>query len=226
MRTVSLFLVVLVAAVSLSLCAQESFRADGTSVGQTVLWFYGSRVETEFDGTLDFAGVLPIGDDQMPFTASGTSYGGGIGDTGTLAATLWILFEASGTLDSDEPITLRGGIYVLGEEADINTLSLGAGPGTFFLIADLPDDTVWISGTLTTTASGAFVPPDDPLTMQIEGTGTFTFEGELLAVSETPAEHLPWDQEIWPLEYHEALVALLMGLEVAEEAEDAMEQTD
>jgi len=220
MRTASL--VMLLAAVSWGLCAQEPFHADGVSAGQTVLWFYGSQVETTFDGTLELAGVLQIGGNQLSFTASGTSYGAGVADTGTLAAKLWILFQTSGTLDSGEVITLRGGMHVLGEEADLTTLSLGAGPGTFFLIADLPEESLWISGTLTTTASGSFVPADDPVTMQIEGTGTFTFEGELLETSDALIEQLPWDPASWPLEIHQDLLALLMGVE----SEDTAKRTD
>ena len=219
MRTV--FLIMLLAAVSWNLCAQDSFHADGMSAGQTVLWFYGSRVDTTFDGTLEMEGNLQLGSDQLVFTASGTGYGVGISDTATLAATLWLLFQTSGALDSGEPISLRGGIYVLGEEADLTTLSLGAGTGTFFLIADLPEDTYWISGTLVTTASGAFVPADDPVTMQIEGTAAFTFKGELLETSGELIEQLPWDTTSWPLETHEALLALLAGLEPEESAEQS-----
>lgn len=217
MRTA--FLVILLAAVSSSVGAQGLFQADGMSYGQTVLWFYGSRVETTFEGTLELAGTLQTGNDQLPFTASGTSHGIGIGDTGTMAVTLWILFQTSGTLDSGESVALRGGIYVLGEEADLTTLSLGAGTGTFFLVANLPEETHWISGTITTTASGAFVPPDDPVTMQIEGTGTFAFQGDLLEASDALVGQLPWDPASWPLETHEALLALLMGVEADGENE-------
>jgi len=222
MRTA--FLVMILAAISWSVGAQDLFHAEGTSVGQTVLWFLGSQVDTTFDGTLDLAGTLQIGDEQLPFASSGIGYGAGIGDTGTLAATLWLVFQTTGSLDSGEPIALRGGIYVLGEEADLNTLSLGAGTGMFFLIADLPEETCWVSGTLTTTASGTFVPADDPLTMQIEGTAVFAFEGEVLETTDALIEQLPWDSATWPLETHEALIALLTGVEA--EATDQAEETD
>ena len=210
MRTA--ILAILLAVISWSLCAQEPFHADAVSVGKTVIWFYGSQIETTFDGTLELAGTLQIGNEPLSFTATGPSYGSGIGDTGTLAVTLWVIFEAEGTLDSGAPITLRGGMHVLGEEADLTTLSLGAGTGTFFLIADVPDATVWISGTLTTTASSAFVPADDPVTMQIKGTGTFTFDGNELEPSEALIDAFPWDPTNWPLEQHDALLALLLGI--------------
>jgi len=221
MRTA--FLVMLLATISWGVGAQVPFHADGTSVGKTVLWFYGNQVDTTFDGTLELGGTLLIDDHPLSFSVAGTGYGSGIADTGTLTATLWILFQTSGTLDSGEFISLRGGIHVLGEEADLTTLSLGAGTGTFFLIADLPEESLWISGTLTTAASGSFVPPDDPVTMQIEGTAMFTFEGELLEASDVLIEQLPWDPVSWPLETHDALLALLTGVESGEEA---AEQTD
>lgn len=134
--------------------------------------------------------------------------------------TLWIIFQMDGLLDSGEPIALRGSIYVLGEEADLTTLPLGADPGTFFLIADLPENSVWVSGLLTTTASGNFVPADDPLTMQIEGTSAFTFKGQLLEASDELTEQLPWDPTSWPLEYHEVLLALLLSVKADEEADE------
>jgi hypothetical protein len=212
MRTA--ILVILLASVSWSLCAQESFSADAISTGTTVIWFYGTSVETTFDGILEMAGALRIDDEPLSFTATGPSYGSGIGDSSTLAVTLWVVFEAEGTLDSGgEQIILRGGMHVLGEEADLTTLSLGAGTGTFFLIANVLDTTVWISGTLTTTASGAFVPADDPTTMQIKGTGTFAFEGAQLEITEELIEVLPWDPTTWPLEQHQALLSLLLGAE-------------
>jgi hypothetical protein len=206
-------LVILLASVSWSLYAQESFSADATSTGTTVIWFYGTRVETTFDGVLEMAGMLRIVDEPLSFTATGPSYGSGIGDSSTLAVTLWVVFEAEGTLDSGgEQITLRGGMVVLGEEADLTTLSLGAGTGAFFLIATVLDTTVWTSGTLTTTASGTFVPADDPTTMQIEGSGTFVFEGNQLETTEEILDSLPWDPTTWPPEQHEALLALLLGI--------------
>ncbi|MCK5246411.1 hypothetical protein KAR02_05905, partial [Candidatus Bipolaricaulota bacterium] len=105
---------------------------------------------------------------------------------------------------------------------DLNTLSFGGGTGTFFLIADLPEESLCISGTLTTTASGSFVPADDPVTMQIEGTATFTFVGTLLDASDGLIEQLPWDPASWPLETHRALLALVTRVE----SEKAPEQTD
>ena len=219
MRTA--FLVMLLATISWSVGAQDLFHAEGISVGQTVLWFLGSQVDTTFDGTLDLAGTLQIGDDVLSFASSGIGFGAGVGDTGTLAATLWILFQTAGSLDSGESIALRGGIYALGEEADLNTLSLGAGAGMFFLIADLPGETCWVSGTLTTTASGVFVPAADPLTMQIEGTGVFAFEGEVLETTDALIEQLPWDPATWPVETHDALLALLTGVEAEAADQDA-----
>ncbi|MCK5585186.1 hypothetical protein KAJ02_03860 [Candidatus Bipolaricaulota bacterium] len=220
MRTA--LLVMLLTTISWGVGAQVSLHADGMSAGKTVLWFYGSQVDTTFDGTLELGGTLLIDDDPLSFSVAGTTYGSGIADTGTLAATLWILFQTTGTLDSGEFITLRGGMHVLGEEADLNTLSFGGGTGTFFLIADLPEESLWISGTLTTTASGSFVPADDPVTMQIEGTGTFTFVGTLLEASDGLIEQLPWDPASWPLETHQALLALVTGVK----SEKAPEQTD
>ena len=215
-------LAVLLVTISWSAGAQVPFNADGMSTGKTVIWFYGNQVETAFDGAMELSGFLQTGDTQFSFSVAGTGYGAGIGDTSTLAATLWILFQTSGELDSGQPISLRGGIHVLGEEADFNTLSLGAGTGTFFLIADLPEESLWISGALTTTASGSFVPPDDPVTMQIEGIASFTFEGELLEVSDAVVEQLPWDPASWPPEIHKALVALLTRVET----NGVEEQTD
>ena len=198
----------------------STFYAEGNSLGKTVLWFHGNRIDTTFDGEFDLAGQLIVEDRTHMFDSMGTGYGGGIADAASLAATLWILFETSGTTDDGVPITLRGGVYIQGEDADINTLSLGAGPGTFFLIATLQTESIRIAGTLTSTASGAFVPPDDPVTMQVEGTASFVFDGERVPSSGDLEAQFPWPSDAWPEEHLAALRASFGLLPVRVEQSD------
>ena len=98
-------------------------------------------------------------------------------------------------------------------------LSLGSGTGLFFFVFALPDCLLYVRGDAEGTGTGTFVPPEDPLTMQIEGTGTFVFQGEVLAekvASELDLEEalllqLPWDLSTWPEELLAQLVELILN---------------
>lgn len=207
----ALVLCALLGAVVVTAWGGGPFTAEGLSLGKTVLWFTTTEVETDFDGTLSIEGALALGDSDYTFSVAGIAYGSGIADTVTLAATLWVLFQTDGTLESGEPVVVRGGMNIIGEDVDLNTLSLGAGAGTFFLVVDTLEALHWISGSVVTTASGAFVPAEIPTTMQIEGRATFTFDG---APDESPGElpdRLPWDLLDWPAELYEELQLLLEG---------------
>jgi len=187
------------------------FTAEGLSLGKTVLWFTTTEVDTDFDGTLSIEGTLGLDGSDHAFSVAGNAYGSGVADSATLAATLWVLFETEGTLGSGESVIVRGGMSIAGEDVDLNTLSLGTGTGTFLLVVEALEVVHWISGSVVTTASGAFVPAEIPTTMQIEGSATFTFDG---APSESTGEfsdRLPWDSLNWPAELHEELELLLNG---------------
>jgi hypothetical protein len=216
-RTLILLLVISVVAIAGH--GQGEFVAEGVSVGSTAIYFTATTIDTIFQGTMDFTGSLPSGKQAASFSATGNAHGAGLTDSNTLATELWILFVASGEVEDGTAISMRGGITVYGEDVDFATMSLGSGPGVFFAIIDLPGETFWITGTLTSTASGEFVVPEDPLAMQVDGGGTFSLEGSSITQEGDPAEHLPWDPSTWPPELHEEVLAILAGLETEPEEE-------
>jgi hypothetical protein len=221
---------ILILLFALTALAQTSIDAEGVATGKTVLWFYGTEVTALIESDFDVEGTIEIDGEAVSFTASGTAYGEGVGDTATLSLNVWLLMEAVGTTADGEPITIRGGMAGSSADADISGGALGSATGPFFLVVTLGDDTCRAQGTAEGSATGTFVVPDDPLTMQMEGIGTYTLAGELVPddglrdeeAAESPyLEHLPWDSESWPAELFARLLALLHGVpyEPSEEPE-------
>jgi hypothetical protein len=225
MRKSLVFFLFLVA-VTLSASADGFFCAEGFSAGTTVLRFQGSHVMTTFEGPQEVRGTLTLDDVTYPFVASGSAFGIGMGDTAVFAANLWVLFSAAGTVDGVDPITIRGGADVTGEEIDLDSFSLGSGAGTFFFIVEFRGTSYEFTGSVRSTASGSLVPPRVPSTMEISGSVTSTFEGTLTDSGEDLTDQLPWDASSWPDGLHEQLLTLLLtGVmpESDEESEPAEE---
>jgi len=200
--------------------AGELFQAEGFSEGTTVIWFLGTEITTEFEGTQQLRGTLTLGETTHRFSVSGDAYGAGIADSMILSASLWVVFYATGALETGEPITIRGGMDVGGEEVDIHSLSFGGGGGTFFFIVDLPGATYEFSGSSKSTASGILIPARDPSSMEVAGTAISTFEGTICSLDGEVAARLPWDTTAWPLELHEELLTLLLTGVMPERQED------
>ena len=211
--------------ICLALCAaaESEFVADGASLGSTVIWFTPTTIDTIFTGTMDISGEIGFTGHAGLFTATGDSHGAGVADGMTFATELWVLFAASGRLDSGDEVYVRGGLTVHSDTIDMATMSMGSGPGSFIAIIDVQTASYAVVGTLESDASGQMVAPDDPSTMQVEGGATFAFDGqEATWVEEGIEKLLPEDFAGWPEDLHAELIALLTGmpLEEAESVED------
>lgn len=198
--------------------AQSGIDAEGVANGTTVLWFSGTKVTASIDSDFSVSGSLEIEGRTVAFTAFGTAFGAGAGDSAALTFDVWIVIEATGTTDDGEPLSLRGGMAGSGEDTDLSASAFGLASGPFFFLVTLGTDPYRAGGTAAGSAAGAFVVPDDPQTMQIEGTGTYTLIGELVG-GEAFADgedgqpdylaHLPWDPASWPDELLNRLLVLL-----------------
>ena len=157
--------------------ANGSIEAEGEATGDAVLWFLGNDITAEFSGTVSFTGSLLMDDRSIEFSAGGTASGSGSGDMVTLAVEAWIFFVGTGTTSDDEPLTLRGGLTINSIAADLTGTSVGTATGSFHATALTPTLNLRVSGEAEGAASGAFVAPDDPTTMQVQGTAVFTLHG-------------------------------------------------
>jgi hypothetical protein len=200
--------------------AQSGFDAEGVADGKTVLWFSGTEVTALIESDLRVGGSLEIDGRTVPFTALGTAFGKGIGDSSAMTLDVWLIIEATGATNDGESVSIRGGMAGSGEDTDLGANALGAAAGPFFVVVTLGTHSYNAFGTAEGSAAGAFVVPDDPLTMQMEGVGTYTLIGDL--VVDAPAaggettqsrylEQLPWDPISWPAELFARLLALLDG---------------
>jgi len=214
MRQVALgILVVLLSAWVVA--AESHIDATGEADGKTVLWFTGAQVTVQVESAFAVAGSLDLEGDRVAFTAAGTAWGEGAGDSATLQLDLWLLFDAAGETERGVPIRLRGGMAGSSRDTDPAVGEIGSASGPFFLLVLHGTETYRALGTANGSASGAFVVPDDPLTMQMEGIASYTLRGDLVLQEPPPdpASDLgfPWDSASWPPGLFDELLDLLHG---------------
>jgi len=203
--------------------AQGTFEADGTGTGSAVLWFAGTKVTAELAGDVSFAGSMILDGEAVAFQVTGTAEAAGVGDSAALALDAWIAVSAEGTTDDGTPIALRGGISISSADADLSGTAVGSAEGLFFFTITYADAEYEASGVAEGTATGAFVVPDDPMTMQVEGTALFSLSGDVspLHVADEGAgldleAKLPWEAGSWPGDILAELYRIL-GIPVEDE---------
>jgi hypothetical protein len=210
---------------SLPVLSQGTINAEGSSTVTTVLWFNKTEITVKSSGDLSSTGSIDLNGETINFSAAGATFGSGLSNMETLATMAWNLVNASGTTENGVPISIRGGVTISSSETDLATCSLGSGTGVFFFVVELPDRLVYVRGDAAGAATGTFVRPEDPSTMQIEGTGAFVFQGEVLAEEiastlgseEALLVELPWDLSTWPEELLAQLVELILNRPSEEE---------
>jgi len=205
--------------------------AEGEGAGRAAARFYGSEVMIDFAAELVVRGTLWLEGEPLAFEAMGTVQGGGHGSSATLDATIWSTVVAEGTLETGEPVTLRGGISIEIRDADLSSAAAGAGSGDFYLVVDARGTALHVAGTVHGDASGGLVPPpaDDPYATVFSGTYSFRFDDAAVvdpAASDpeaAPWGHLPWKISDWPEDLSEQLLQLLEPPPAPEEAETGIE---
>jgi len=196
-------------------------RADMSGSGDfsasAVLWFYGTNVTAHVSGNLTLKGDLTIDGTEAAFSARGPLVGAASGDSNTMTGSGWATFNARGTLDTGEAITLRGAIDLSTDDVDLSSQTSGSGTGSLYVILTLPEQKLRLRGTIAGTAGGGFVAPDDPQTMQLDGAGSFTFAlaSRDAAVkketdqSDSEESNLSWNTDQWPQELREQFVRMM-----------------
>ncbi len=199
--------------------AQPSIDAQGIADGKTVLWFSGTQVTVKIVSGFSIEGSLELEGETIHFTAEGSAYGEGIGDSSTLMMDVWLILEATGVTADGTPISIRGGMAGSSEDADLTGNVLGSATGPFFAVVTLGAESFRAIGSGEGSASGAFVAPEVPQTMQINGVATYHLTGDLVADDQPTDEdaapdylaHLPWDPESWPAELLALFLDVLCG---------------
>ncbi|HDL85208.1 MAG TPA: hypothetical protein ENH11_02590 [Candidatus Acetothermia bacterium] len=194
---------------------QASLTGGGDFSASAVLWFSGTDVTAKVSGALNLNGGVTIGDTKATFKAKGTLTGAASGDSNTMIGSGWATFSARGTLASGEAsgeaITLHGAINLSADDIDLSSDTAGSGTGSLYVILTLLNQTLHLRGKVTGTVGGGFVTPDDPHTMQLDGTGSFTFtvitraavQKSELEQNSSSNEELSWNTDEWPQEIRE-----------------------
>jgi hypothetical protein len=173
--------------------AADLFRADAEATGTVVLSFLGQEVTADVRADVTLSGTLVVSGVATPFSVTAKATGSGTGNLNSLTVDAWVVFDGQGKTESGLPLTITGGMSV--DALDPATTSTsGQGRGHFYFLIAAPDGRWIVEGDAAGGASGSFVVPDDPLTMQMTGFGSFTLSGEPRAWA--PAEDVAFPD--WP----------------------------
>ncbi len=222
MKTVRWLLLILLLA-SLPATA-GSLEGQGTASAKAVLYFAGTHAIGTLDGTFELNGQLTLETETIPFSASGWVQGEGEGETDTLDVEAWATFAVRGATEDGRDLAVQGGLTLSGLSASSSSTS-GSGTGTFFATVFIDGEQYYTQGDAKGSATGGFVPPEDPYSMELAGQGTFSLTGTLEIVpaeSSDPeksspnaaedepsiASVLPWESDAWP----EGLLAQLLHI--------------
>jgi len=228
----------LIALCCLAALGEGTIQAEGVGTGEAVLWFAGTKVTAEFLGDFQLSGTLTLDGESFGFSASGWARGDGDADTTTLSLSAWITFSAKGTTDTGSVIRVHGGMTPNSVDTDISGGAMGSASGDFLATVFLDGEPIYVSGTAEGSASGGFVPPDDPLTMQVEGQAIFSMQGTVISAATSSAEEeaqgsgeadtdgdvselLPWEPETWPEDLLNELLTILRSMETGIQTKSA-----
>lgn len=157
--------------------AVDSFQATAEATGTVVLWFLGQAVTADVRADITISGVLAVGGVSTPFSMKVGAIGSGTGNMNTLAVDAWVAIDGQGKTEAGAAFGIRGGISV--DALDPATTSTGGqGGGHFYFLITTPDGRWVVEGDAVGNATGSFVVPDDPSSMQMTGAGSFALSGE------------------------------------------------
>jgi len=196
---------------------EATLSGSGDFSGRAVLSFLGTSVTATLTAEISLSGTLTDCGEAIPFTASGTIGGTAAGDSETLAGIAWATLTARGTLQTGEAIDIRGGFTIDSNDLSPISTTAGMGTGSLYLVIRTRGTMLKLTGQIEGSASGSFVTPKDPHTMEVAGSGTMRFEATSLTPPkedvpsdlEEEEDPLPWDLSTWPEEMSSRLLHLI-----------------
>ncbi|MBN1857586.1 hypothetical protein JW848_00050 [Candidatus Bipolaricaulota bacterium] len=160
-----------------------SLGAEMRGEATAVLRFLATDVTAEISGTAAMDGTLAIDDQRQHIEACGTLSGQGTGDSYTLAASGWVVFDLSGS--AADAVRLRGVLRLSATGVSTQDPS-GEATGAFVAVLEIAGDFWRIAGTVSGTASGAIVAPEIQYTMQVEASYELGLDGDTTPLLELP----------------------------------------
>lgn len=162
------------------------FTADMYGDTTVVLRFLATDVSAEIRGTatavldVSFAG----GDVAANPSVRGTLAGEGAGDSYTLAADGWAVFDLVGPSAAGSA-RLRGALHLSATGISTENPS-GQASGGFVAVLEISDLAWVLSGDVSATATGALVPAEIQYTMQVEAGYRLTIDGDATPLAVVP----------------------------------------
>jgi hypothetical protein len=203
--------------------AGETLDATGAASGDIVLGFNPLSVSAQIAARIEISGCIKRDGDALVFTVEGEATGSGRGSLADLSVAAWIAIDAQGTTETGEIVHVRGGIEITQLDGILADTAQGSGLGRFYLLFDIAG-TNWVTnGSADGLASGQFVVPDDPSTMQAQGDASFSFEGTARVSSDAIVSSCEGDSFLAPPEDWSQDLLNLFGLAGVTSAESAPE---
>jgi hypothetical protein len=157
--------------------AEGTIHASGTATGDVILGFTPTLVSAQIDGRIRLIGSMELDGVQSAFDLEGRVGGSARGSLADLSVAAWIAIEAQGIAKTGDPVVARGGIEITELTGLLAESASGTGAGRFYLVVTCGNSRWIAEGPATGSASGQFVIPDDPSTMQARGTAAFSLAG-------------------------------------------------
>lgn len=155
----------------------QAFSANVLGTGTLVAWFSGLELMASITGQIQLAGEAVLGGRSVAFSAEGTLCGFGVREIVTLISEGWIGYVAVGLAASDEPIEIRGLLYVRRK----SFIPLQAGDvfvGVQQAVLLFRGEAHPFCGEFSGTVEGALEPSETPGTIQLGGMGSVHLAGE------------------------------------------------
>jgi len=187
----------------------RTVSGDATGLATLVAWFVGIELHATIAGEMQISGEISGDGAPVAFCAEGTLRGYGLQRIATLVTDGWIGYVAEGHTAQDEPIDVRGLLYVhlegirplvsgeLASERHVVRMSVGGETVVFF-------------GEMTGTVQGALERPDCPGRLQLAGSGTVWLEG--VQRPDPLPEPIPLDHPALPADFLLYLAELGFGV--------------
>ena len=216
-RTAHRLAVLIACSVLVSVCTVAAtalpFNAEMHGDATVILRFLATDVSAEIHGTAVLDAAFGVEGSPVQLSVQGDVWGEGAGDSYTLAAAGWVVFDLIGTPSSEtEPAHLRGVLQLSASGISTENPS-GQAMGDFVAVLEVSGEIWKLFGDATATAAGSVVPPEIQYTMQVEAAYNLMLQAEATPLYGIPdsAEAQALISDPWPAEAQAAFGQLFDG---------------
>jgi len=166
--------------------APVPFNAEMHGDTTVILRFLATDVSAEIDGTAVLDATFGVEESPVHLSVQGEVGGEGSGDSYTLAAEGWVVFDLTGTSDPEAGSTRLRGVLQLSASGISTENPSGQATGSFVAVLEVSGGIWKLLGDVTATAAGSVVPPEIQYTMQVEAAYALILHGDAMPLYGVP----------------------------------------